>query len=154
MLKRRKIYLTLAIIRVILAGCYEICRRSQVFVGLAQRMIWQDKWESGITLLRLNARLYFFDARSHRSLARAYFFHGEGGKSRKSLQAAMAIQPNRLDDVILMKKLDFVPENFSPPVLFETEHFVIRPIKTSDADMDYEAVMSSIDHLNGVLGDD
>jgi len=152
--KTRKRYIVLALVVILCGACYEVVHQTQLLVAIAQRQIWQDSWQRGIALLELNAKLYWFDARSHGALARAYFFHGERRKSREQLQIAMEMRPNRLDDVILMKKLNLVPDDFSPPILYETEHFTLRPIIASDVDQDYAAVMSSVDHLKGVLGDD
>ena len=45
----------------------------------------------------------------------------------------------------------FVPQDFTVPTRFETEHFVIRPIVQADAEKDYEAVMESIDIIHQVL---
>ena len=46
---------------------------------------------------------------------------------------------------------DFVPDEFEMPVLLETEHFRIRPIRVDDAEKDYEAVMESIDIIHAAL---
>ncbi len=41
----------------------------------------------------------------------------------------------------------FVPADFVVPTLLETESFRLRPLTTADTDKDYEAVMSSVEHL-------
>ena len=38
----------------------------------------------------------------------------------------------------------WLPGDFEVPEGFETEEFVVRPIRIADAEMDYEAVMESI----------
>lgn len=57
-----------------------------------------------------------------------------------------------LADVILRKRLFFVPDTFLVPVELILEQFVLRPIKSIHAELDYKAVMSSVDHLTGVIG--
>jgi len=46
----------------------------------------------------------------------------------------------------------FVPESAIIPVGIETEDFRIRALTINDVVKDYDAVMSSIDHLRGVFG--
>ena len=46
----------------------------------------------------------------------------------------------------------FIPEDFDIPEEFETRHFRIRPLTVNDVVKDYDAVMSSLDHLQGVFG--
>ena len=46
----------------------------------------------------------------------------------------------------------FVPANFVVPVVFENEHFRIRTLTVNDVVKDYDAVMSSLDHLQGIFG--
>ncbi|MDR3508496.1 MAG: hypothetical protein P4L64_11410 [Caulobacteraceae bacterium] len=45
-----------------------------------------------------------------------------------------------------------VPDDFVPPASLETPDFRIRPLLISDVVKDYDAVMSSADHLQGVFG--
>ncbi len=46
----------------------------------------------------------------------------------------------------------FVPPDFIVPQVLETDKFRLRMLKSSDVEKDYEAVMTSIDHLRGVFG--
>ena len=46
----------------------------------------------------------------------------------------------------------FVPADFQIPELLETKKFRIRPLTINDVVKDYDAVMSSLDHLQGVFG--
>lgn len=50
------------------------------------------------------------------------------------------------------KNHPFLPIDFKIPELLENEHFLIRMLTVNDLDKDYEAVMTSIDHLEGVFG--
>jgi hypothetical protein len=45
-----------------------------------------------------------------------------------------------------------VPDNFKIPEGFLTEHFKARMLTINDVVKDYEAVMTSVDHLQGVFG--
>jgi len=46
----------------------------------------------------------------------------------------------------------FVPENFKVPEKLETDNFRLRKLIVNDVVKDYDAVMTSIDHLQGVFG--
>ena len=47
-----------------------------------------------------------------------------------------------------------VPANFEVPVGIETDRYRLRMLTVHDVVKDYEAVMSSVDHLKGVLDPD
>lgn len=47
-----------------------------------------------------------------------------------------------------------VPNDFIVPSILETSEFRLRPLLISDVVKDYDAVMSSVDHLKGVLSPD
>lgn len=49
-----------------------------------------------------------------------------------------------------MKKL--VPNNFKVPEILETEKFRLRMLTVNDVVKDYDAVITSVDHLKGVFG--
>lgn len=46
----------------------------------------------------------------------------------------------------------FVPKNFQVPEKLETDKFRLRMLTVNDVVKDYDAVMTSIDHLQGVFG--
>jgi len=46
----------------------------------------------------------------------------------------------------------FVPSNFEIPKLLETDKFRLRMLTVNDVIKDYDAVMTSVDHLKGVFG--
>lgn len=48
--------------------------------------------------------------------------------------------------------MPFLPEEFVVPQLLETEHFRLRPITVNDVVKDYDAVMSSQEHLWHMFG--
>ncbi len=51
-----------------------------------------------------------------------------------------------------MKKY-FVPPDFKIPEALETDKFRLRMLTIKDVEKDYDAVITSIDHLRGVFGD-
>ena len=46
----------------------------------------------------------------------------------------------------------FVPTDFIIPLRLEHSQFILRPLFINDVVKDYAAVMSSVDHLQGLLG--
>lgn len=57
-----------------------------------------------------------------------------------------------LPQVVCAQNNHFVPDAFAVPDTLENEHFRIRMLTVNDVVKDYDAVMSSIDHLQGVFG--
>jgi len=51
-----------------------------------------------------------------------------------------------------MYKTNFVPESFKVPKQLETDLFRIRMLTIKDVDKDYDAVISSVQHLKGIFG--
>lgn len=47
----------------------------------------------------------------------------------------------------------FVPHDFIVPEILETDKFRLRKLKVTDVVKDYDAVMTSVDHLQGVFGE-
>ena len=45
-------------------------------------------------------------------------------------------------------KIPFIPDDFEVPVTLETNEYRLRMLSINDVDMDYEAVMSSANHLS------
>jgi hypothetical protein len=52
----------------------------------------------------------------------------------------------------LGQTIPFVPAEFNVPTVFENKYLRIRPLTVNDVVKDYDAVMSSLDHLQGVFG--
>jgi len=46
----------------------------------------------------------------------------------------------------------FVPADFVVPLRVEHPQFILRPLLISDVVKDYDAVMTSVDHLKGIFG--
>jgi hypothetical protein len=49
-------------------------------------------------------------------------------------------------------KESIVPKDFEVPEVFETNGLKLRTLKITDVVKDYDAVMTSVDHLRGVFG--
>jgi hypothetical protein len=49
--------------------------------------------------------------------------------------------------------VSFLPADFEPPLLLETERFRMRPLSVDDVVKDYDAVMSSREHLWEMFGE-
>lgn len=49
-------------------------------------------------------------------------------------------------------KEPFLPEEFVVPTIFETDRFRLRMLSVEDVVLDYDAVMTSRDHLHSVFG--
>jgi len=56
--------------------------------------------------------------------------------------------------VCVVESKPFVPAEFDVPVVLENQYFRIRTLTVNDLVKDYDAVMSSLDHLKGVFGPD
>ena len=50
-------------------------------------------------------------------------------------------------------KIPFIPDDFEVPATLETNEYRLRMLSINDVDMDYEAVMSSANHLSQVWPD-
>lgn len=46
----------------------------------------------------------------------------------------------------------FIPSNFNPPQTLATDEFRLRMLTINDVVKDYDAVMTSVDHIKGVFG--
>lgn len=43
------------------------------------------------------------------------------------------------------------PKTFKVPVIFSSDEFILKPLTVSNLIKDYNPVMSSVDHLNGLI---
>lgn len=55
-------------------------------------------------------------------------------------------------NIVHSQPAPFVPADFEVPQLLENNYFRIRMLSINDVVKDYDAVMTSIDHLQGVFG--
>lgn len=56
-------------------------------------------------------------------------------------------EPPTVDPAPVVTSPSFIPDGFEPPVLVETEQFKLVPLGPDLVDIDFEAYMSSIEHL-------
>lgn len=57
-----------------------------------------------------------------------------------------------LSNLSMAQTKPFVPTDFKVPEKFENQYFRLRMLTVNDVVKDYDAVMTSIDHLQGVFG--
>ncbi len=119
---------------------------------LGAKLLRERKPEEALAVLSLNSRTFPENPAGYRDLAHACLGMGHREKSIEYMKLAMASDPLSLPTIILKKRLLLVPEDFPVPKMLETENFRIRPLTAADVDLDYQAVMGSKDHLQGVLG--
>jgi len=85
-------------------------------------------------------------------LAVTYYKSGDIKKSKEAFQKLLEIEePKKLTDVILRKRLFFVPDTFIVPQSLVHDKFILKPLQAIHAELDYKALMSSEEHLTGVF---
>jgi tetratricopeptide (TPR) repeat protein len=120
---------------------------------MGQQLFNQGKREESLKILEFNAEMFPDVPKVYNILAQVYFYTGRREKSIRSFTKYSTFgELDKLRDIIFKKKLFFVPDDFEVPLRLETETFRIRPLEPSDVDLDYKAVMSSVEHLQGVFG--
>ena len=130
---------------------YDFCVAELSRLGM--RLLEEGLADESRRILELNLEFHPDDAGALRDMARFYYFNDRMDESRKFYRRSLVIEePRTIPDVILMKRLFFVPEDFEAPMRLEHELFILEPLGEKHAEMDYRAVMSSVDHLTGVLG--
>jgi hypothetical protein len=63
-----------------------------------------------------------------------------------------ALDAGSFAELSAQSKHSFVPPNFKVPDKLETEKFQLRMLTVNDVVKDYDAVMTSVEHLQGVFG--
>lgn len=119
---------------------------------LAQNLRTEGQFEAARAFLHLNMKAYPESIQPLTDLAVFTFSMGERDSSRIYIGLAEELDPFLLSTVILRKRIFFIADEFSYPKELETANFYIRPIRGSDAEMDYPAVMSSISHIRNTMG--
>jgi tetratricopeptide (TPR) repeat protein len=105
-----------------------------------------------LALGRFAAEIYPDSVATHRTAALVCKLLGLRSEARDHITRAFALDTLNLPTLVQMKGIMFVPPDFTPPEPLVTKNFRIRPILPEDAELDYEAIMTSLDHLKGVLG--
>jgi len=108
--------------------------------------------DAALAFLRLNLEAYPDSVQTHTDLAKLHLALNHKDSSRVHISNAEQLDPLRLSTLMLRKRIFFVPVDFEAQTEFITEQFYIRPISGADAELDYPAVMSSIDHIKKILG--
>ena len=120
---------------------------------LGLRLLDEGLVEESRRILELNLEVFPDSAAALRDMARFYYSNDRMDESREYFRQSLAIEePHTIPDIILKKRLFFVPEDFVAPTRLERGLFILEPLGEKHAEMDYKAVMSSVDHLTGVLG--
>ena len=119
---------------------------------LGLKLLKEKRTDEALAILKLNSRVFPNNPEGYRNLTDAYLGIGNREKSIEYINLAMAADPLSLPTIILKKRILLVPEEFPVPEGLETETFRIRPLTAAHVDLDYRAVMSSKDHLQGALG--
>ncbi|UCF04881.1 MAG: hypothetical protein JSV33_13300 [bacterium] len=120
--------------------------------GLGYRLFKSGKTREAILLAQLNAEVFPNSAIVYYDLAVAFHYSGNRLKSKQNIMKSLSLDSLSLHSLILKKRLFLVPDDFEIPTMLEGEDFKIRPLRVTDVDLDYKAVMSSIEHLQGVFG--
>lgn len=92
------------------------------------------------------------DARGFSVLGQLCWYAKDRARSEAAFKRVLELDPKHVDARIYLKRLRFVPASFDPPTLLITDDYVLRPITATDAESDHAALMSSVDHLQGVFG--
>lgn len=87
-------------------------------------------------------------------LGQFYYYEFNRKECIKNFNRCLEINPEHKSANQYLDLLSFVPESFVVPEKLITKQMLLRPLLSSDVELDYHAVMSSIDHLKGVFGPD
>ena len=120
--------------------------------ALGMKLLKEKRKDEGLAVLELNSRAFPENPAGYRTLAEAYLGIGSRKKSIHYINLAMDADPLSLPTIILRKRLLLVPDDYQIPEVLEAEQFRLRPLTAAYVDLDYQAVMGSKDHLQGVLG--
>ena len=115
-----------------------------------------QKGERGTAVELLEKSKPFFpnQAGIYAVLGQFYWYERNRDKCVENFRKTLEIDPKNKTASNYMDLLFFVPEDFKVPELLRTKHMRIRPLRASDVELDYRAVMSSRDHIRGVFGPD
>jgi hypothetical protein len=109
---------------------------------------------SAIELLEKSKPLYEGEVVLYDVLRQLYWHEFDREKCIENCQMTLKLDSTRIDAQRFLDILQFVPESFKVPDSLVTQNLFVRPLRVSDAELDYKAVMSSINHIRGVFGPD
>lgn len=119
---------------------------------LAASLAENGDYIAAFEFLHLNAVAFPESVQVFKDLALLHFNLCNRDSSRIYITQAEELDPLLLSTIVLRKSIFFVPLDFTAPSDFTTEDFYIRPISGEDAELDYPAVMSSIEHIKQIMG--
>jgi hypothetical protein len=118
-----------------------------------------DEFQKGnrtlaIELLEKSKPLYEKEVMLYNVLRQLYWYEFDREKCIENCQITHKLDSTRIDAQRFLDILQFVPESFIVPDLLVTQNLFVRPLRVTDAELDYQAVMGSINHIRGVFGPD
>jgi len=85
-------------------------------------------------------------------LLQFYWYEFDREKCIQNCKATLELDSTDKSARQYLDALLFVPDSFKIPESLHTRHLFIRPLRISDVVLDYQAVMSSMNHIRGVFG--
>jgi tetratricopeptide (TPR) repeat protein len=108
--------------------------------------------QSGIDLMEAAKRLFPEQVLVYSVLGQLYWYAEDRERCIENFRKTLSMDPDNKTASRYWDLLFFVPDDFEIPDLLLTRHLRIRPLHAEDVDLDYRAVMSSVDHLKDVFG--
>jgi hypothetical protein len=108
--------------------------------------------QAGIGLIEAARAIFPDSVAVHSVLGQLYWYAEDRENCVASFRRTLDLDADHKTANQFWDLLFFVPEDFDVPQLMRTEHLRVRPLTADDVDLDYAAVMSSIEHLQGVFG--
>lgn len=109
---------------------------------------------SAIELLEKSKPMYENEILVYNVLRQLYWYEFNREKCIENCIKTLELDSSIISAQRFLDILQFVPESFIVPDSLVTSNLFVRPLLVSDADLDYQAVMSSINHIRGVFGPD
>lgn len=123
-------------------------------INVAVEMFKDHNRRDAINVLEKSKEFFGNDIRIYSVLGQFYWFEEQRDSCISNFRKCLDINPEYSLAKKYMNLLFFVPEDFEVPKSLQTKNMRIRPLLESDAELDYKAVMSSINHIRGVFGPD
>lgn len=105
-------------------------------------------------LLEKTKNVFPADIRIYSVLGQFYWYTEQRELCIQNFKKCLEMNPKHKTARQYWDLLFFVPEDFKVPESASTKNLRLRPLRAADVDLDYQAVMSSTDHLHGTFGPD
>lgn len=125
---------------------------SNLIIKLAVKEFKTGKRKEGLNLLEKAKAIFKDDKAIFSVLGQFYWYEWDREKCISNFEKVIQINPENKTANEYLDMLRFVPDSFIVPNELKTEHLLIRPLSLKDVELDYKAVMSSVEHLKGVFG--